>query len=239
MNVILYSLIPAGGAILAAVVATLWTFGGRARSIAQHLAAGVVFAAVGLEIIPALLRKHEPVSTAVGFSVGVALLLAIRYWSGEDKAVKAGNAARLGLSTSYISAIGVDLFVDGLVIGISFAAGDKQGLLITIALTFELISLALALVGELNREISKLTALGITSALFSLVMVGAVAGAAALHRLPEAVFNATLAGAAAALLYLVTEGLLREAHKEPETSLATATFFIGFLIILLIDMQMM
>ena len=38
------------------------------------------------------------------------------------------------------------------------------------------------------------------------------------------------------LLYLVTEELLREAHEREDTSFTTATFFVGFLAILLIDM---
>lgn len=41
---------------------------------------------------------------------------------------------------------------------------------------------------------------------------------------------------AAALLYLVTEELLVEAHEVPKTTLSTAMFFLGFLILLIIDM---
>jgi ZIP family zinc transporter len=40
----------------------------------------------------------------------------------------------------------------------------------------------------------------------------------------------------AALLFLVTEELLVEAHKEPETPISTALFFIGFLAFLLLGM---
>ena len=40
----------------------------------------------------------------------------------------------------------------------------------------------------------------------------------------------------AALLYLVTEELLVEAHEVPETPLATASFFVGFLVLLVIEM---
>lgn len=43
--------------------------------------------------------------------------------------------------------------------------------------------------------------------------------------------------AVAALLYLVTEELLVEAHEVPETPLSTAAFFIGFLMLMLIDMS--
>ena len=40
-----------------------------------------------------------------------------------------------------------------------------------------------------------------------------------------------------ALLYLVTEELLAEAHEVKDTPIATATFFLGFLGILLISLS--
>ena len=38
----------------------------------------------------------------------------------------------------------------------------------------------------------------------------------------------------AALLFLVTEELLKEAHEEPGTLVGTAVFFVGFLIFLVV-----
>ncbi len=40
----------------------------------------------------------------------------------------------------------------------------------------------------------------------------------------------------AALLYLVTEELLVEAHEVPETAATTSMFFVGFLLLLVIDL---
>lgn len=37
------------------------------------------------------------------------------------------------------------------------------------------------------------------------------------------------------LLYLVTEELLVEAHEKPDTPLISATFFVGFLGLLLVE----
>ena len=47
-----------------------------------------------------------------------------------------------------------------------------------------------------------------------------------------------LAFGVAALLYLVTEELLVEAHETEDTPLATATFFAGFLALLLLEMAL-
>jgi ZIP family zinc transporter len=40
----------------------------------------------------------------------------------------------------------------------------------------------------------------------------------------------------AALMFLVTEELLVEAHEEPETPLSPAMFFVGFLLFLIVGM---
>ncbi|MDR5730209.1 MAG: ZIP family metal transporter, partial [Terriglobia bacterium] len=143
------------------------------------------------------------------------------------------------VSFSYVITIATDLIVDGLMIGIGFVAGAKTGILLSIALTMELISLALALVGYLReRGKSSVAAIAITGALTSLVPIGSLVGLSVLSHMPEGIINGTIAAGTAALLYLVTEELLRDAHEEPEGPITTATFFAGFLVVLLLDMQM-
>ena len=53
---------------------------------------------------------------------------------------------------------------------------------------------------------------------------------------PGRVLSAVLAFGCAALLFLVTEELLVEAHEVPETPWTTAMFFAGFLLFLVIGM---
>ncbi len=48
---------------------------------------------------------------------------------------------------------------------------------------------------------------------------------------------ASLSFSAAALLYLVTEELLVEAHKEPETPISTLVLFAGFLAFWLVQLS--
>jgi zinc transporter ZupT len=66
-------------------------------------------------------------------------------------------------------------------------------------------------------------------AIFALTYLGI-----ALGRVPG--LKVTLTFGCAALLYLVTEELLVEAHEVPETALSTAMFFASFLLLLVIDM---
>lgn len=57
------------------------------------------------------------------------------------------NKGQAGL----ITLIAVDVLVDGLVLGLGFAAGEKAGLLLTVALTLEVLFLGLALAAELGE----------------------------------------------------------------------------------------
>jgi zinc transporter ZupT len=55
---LLYTLIPLAAAPLVAVIAASKPPRGRATSAVQHFAAGVIFAAAAIELLPAL--KHSP-----------------------------------------------------------------------------------------------------------------------------------------------------------------------------------
>lgn len=57
-----------------------------------------------------------------------------------------------------------------------------------------------------------------------------------LNGISGAALDAVLLFGIAALLYLVTEELLVEAHEIPETPWLAATFFVGFLVMLVIEM---
>lgn len=238
-SVLLYSLLPMAAAILAAVVGALQTPSRQMRSATQHLAAGVVFAAVGLEMGPDLLKRHESISTAIGFCIGVGIFVLIRYLTEKPKSASASEETKQSGASSYIVTIATDLLVDGIMIGVGFIAGAKAGILLTIALTIELISLALALVAYLRGNgRSTWSAVGLTAALTTLVPIGSAVGMFVVSPLPEQMINGTIAAGTAALLYLVTEELLRDAHEQPEGPLTTATFFAGFLVVLLVDMRL-
>ena len=76
----------------------------------------------------------------------------------------------------------------------------------------------------------------IVSALGMLVFASGVLGATVLSGLTGGAMEVVLSFGVAALLYLVTEELLREAHEQRETRSGTAMFFLGFLAFLVIGM---
>ena len=236
LNVLLFALSPALATIVGGSIAAFRPPTKRLGSAIQHFAAGTVFLAVAAELLPDVISKHAPVATILGFALGLALMLIIRRLSegqGGEESPKDRTAGVVGL----LVAIGVDITIDGFLIGIGFAAGAKQGILLTVALTLELLSLGLATATALNQAGRSRGKVIVTiSVLAVLPLIAAVVGTILLTRLSGNTFDAFLAFGVAALLYLVTEELLVEAHEVPETPLITSSFFLGFLLLLVINM---
>lgn len=217
---------PVAAAVAGAVFAAVRNPGERARSGLQHFAAGVVFAAVAVEVLPEI-RDASLAAVVIGFSAGVALLIGIDVLTGGEAAEESEGSA---LPLALIAALAVDLLIDGVLVGIGAAVGTKEGRVLTIALTLEVLSLALSLAASLTARRLPAWKAATYPALLSLsVVVGAVGSAALLANAAPEVLAAVLAFGVAALLYLVVEELLVEAHEGPDTPFLTALFFAGFL----------
>lgn len=220
----IYTLLPAAAAIIGAIVAVNLRPGPVLVSAIQHFAAGVVFAAAAGEILPDVVHGGSPLATLVGGTAGVIVMLLVKQLEGVVK----GPAGLL-------LAIGIDVLIDGLVLGIGFAAGAKAGILLTIALTIEVLFLGLTVANELSETLtSKLRIIGVTAALVLLLPAGALL-AIPVGTLPGPVLTGFFAFGLIALLYLVTEELLIEAHEVPDRPWVTAMFFAGFLILLTLE----
>ena len=222
---------PVAATVVGAVVAAVCPPGPKVTSGVQHFAAGVVFAALAGEVLPDLRSQHSLGYVVVGFVLGVAVVLAIDAYSRRAEA-GAGRGVPVGL----IAAIAIDLTIDGLLVGIGVALGEGQGRILTIALTLEVLFLGLSLAAELaQRGLSHPKAVLLTGGVSLAIAVGAIGGAVVLNGASHAVLATVLAFGAAALLYLVTEELLVEAHEASETALLTAVFFAGFLALYVLE----
>jgi ZIP family zinc transporter len=228
-------MLPVVATVIGATVASFKPPGPTVRSYIQHFAAGVVFSVVGVELLPDVVRGHAPMQVVIGFALGVAVMLGVR--SATAKVEAKADRTKSKWPTALLVAIGIDVLVDGFLIGIGFAAGSKEGKLLTLALTVELLSLGLALCSTLGKAGTARTKAIITTSLLALlIVVGAAVGATLLSGVSEKTLEVVLSFGLAALLFLVTEELLVEAHEEPETPLTTATFFAGFLSFLVLGM---
>ena len=240
----------------------------RWRSHVLHLAAGVVFSVVAVELLPEIQRRALVWDVVWGFALGIVTMLAvdklldrIRGDDDDEPTDPVGDAsddARTGMSSeartvdiigstlirtplplSLLVAVAIDFLLDGLLLGVGFAAGARIGILLALAEAAEQLSVGLALAGELqSTRMARGRILLIVSAMGSLVFVSAVAGATVLGGMRDGAMEIVLSFGAAALLYLVTNELLREAHEERESVGGTAMFFIGFLAFLIVGMTL-
>lgn len=231
---LLYALIPALAILLGGVIALVRPPGAKTRSATQHLAAGIVFAAVAVELLPEILHDHSPLATVLGMVLGVGTMFGIkRLVEGKS----APGEAKSGSPNSLLVTLGIDVLVDGLLIGIGFAAGAKQGLLLTVALAGEVLFLGMAGAVALGKAGgTQGRGIGVVAGLAVTLLVGAGIGAGLLSGLKGFWLDVMLTFGAAALLYLVTEELLVEAHEEPDSPALSAMFFVGFTALLIVEM---
>lgn len=221
---------PVLAAIIGSVFAAWRPPGIRLTSAVQHFAAGVVFSAAAGEVLPELKAQGHLMAVVVGFCGGVAVLLGLQ-WLERRADLRQASSGKVGLPVGLIAAVAVDLLIDGILVGLGATLGSKQGVVLTVALTLEVGFLALAVTAELSSTAgSRWRAAGISGALAVAVILGAVIAVVALADAPQYAVAAVLAAGIAALLFLVTEELITEAHDATtDTPVLTALFFAGFL----------
>lgn len=235
-KIIVFSSIPVITMIIGGAVAIYKKPSGNIRSLILHFAAGVVFSVVAVELLPNIVKEHKPVQVVIGFALGLIAMLMIKRFA-EEKGEKEIVLAASKLPMSLLVAIGVDIFIDGLLLGIGFSAGSKEGMLLAVALSVELLSLGMATATELGEnKLSRQKSLTVIAVLALVFFASAVLGASLLHNLSDSAMEVVLSFGLSALLFLVTEELLTEAHEEKETIWHTSTFFVGFLLFLILGM---
>ncbi|MDX2275612.1 MAG: transporter [Hyphomonadaceae bacterium] len=224
MNPVAFTLIPMGLFVLGASLSGALRLTPAMSSAMQHLAAGLVFAAAATEVLPDLQHQGSALAIVIGGGLGLFAMFSIKLLGARFP----GPAAMIAL-------IGLDIFIDGIVLGVSFAGGVRHGLILLIALAVEIAFLGLA-AGEglflILRRYWKVIAAALAGGL--LLPIGALVGGP-IHALPPSWLAMAYAFALISLLYLVTEELLVEAHHKPDSPLITSMFFIGFLGLLAIE----
>lgn len=235
LEILRYALLPVLTILVGGIIPFIRMPSAGLRSGILHFAAGVVFSVVAVELLPDIVKEHRPLEVAIGFGLGVLVMLAVKHLSGKMEARAQVSPV---LPWGMLVGTGVDILLDGFLLGIGFAAGAKEGLLLTLALSLEVFSLGIAVSSELRAGLGagRMKTLGVIAALGGLFLIGAILGTTLLSGLSHEMLELTLSFGLAALLFLVTEELLMEAHEEAESPVITSAFFAGFLLFLLLGM---
>ncbi len=212
--------IPAAAALVGGLLAAYRPPRPARRSLVQHFAAGVVLAALAVELIPGIERgAHRHGVLVMGFALGIGCLYLL---------ARLEAAAREGRAPAFLAGVVpaalFDVAIDGVTVGAGLAASEETGLVLAAAIALELLFVTLSIGGGSRRRTLLVTVLAAG------VFAGSsVAGAALLGGAPRALVAGVLAFSAAALIYLVTEGLLVEAHEQPDPARAPVILLLGFL----------
>ena len=227
-----YTSLAVVAALVGGVIAIYRAPGPQMESNVQHLAAGVVFAAVAAELLPDI-HDQAPTVVVAGFATGVVAMLGIHRLSKliEKRGIGGNAAGAAGL----IITIAIDMLIDGVLIAVTFIEEAATGVIIALALAIEVLFLGVAAVVALPDAMGSLRKIAVPALFGALLTTGVTVGVFTLAGAPETIIAFVLAFGAAALLYLVTEELLVKAGKVPQTPVSTTLFFVGFLAIFLLD----
>lgn len=226
--VLAIALLPAAGNLLGILIAELFAVAARFIGAALHAAAGIAIAVVSIELVPAALPMTPPWLFVSAFCVGAILSVLIA--RGVSRARRSLGAAGSSGSWMVYVAVGSDLLVDGLMIGIGSAVSGGLGLLVALSQVVGNIPGGFAAIANFRGHGVSRTVRLVAGATFVVpVLVGTVSGFLLLRDAGEAAKHAALVFAAGILLLATVEDVVPQAD-EPRASrwLTTVWFTAGF-----------
>jgi ZIP family zinc transporter len=230
VTAVLYTLIPVIAALGGAIFAAVSHPSERLQTNVQHFAAGIIFAAAALELLPPV-REQPPIVAIIGFLAGIATMVASRRLS--QKLDERNGGARV---SGLIVASAIDVLIDGVILGATFTMSARQGILLTIALALGVLFLGLSVAVTLRQaEVSQGRIIAMTGGIALAMPVGTAIGVTTLRNVTAPVLATVLAFGAVVLMYLVTEELLVRAHRVKSSPWAMPLFFGAFLLYLVIE----
>jgi len=219
---------PAAVMLLGGVLSFFWRPGRTLIGLVQHLAAGIILAALMIEVFPEMRRANVAQSTLIlSFVVGVAFMYAIKLLGEHLERADGLGAAQKQFNYGMVITVFIDAALDGVTIGAGFAAGQKVGFALALGLSVEMLFLAMSLISD---TIKGMRILALSVCLSLTILIFAALGYRFLSAMSGSAIAIVLAFSAAALIYLVTDELLVEAHEHEEKPYSTLVLFSGFVL---------
>ena len=226
MNIPYWLAMPAAVMLFGGVLTFFWQPSKTLIGLVQHLAAGIILAALMIEVFPEMRRTNmAQFPLILSFVVGVLFMYGVKLLGIYLERGNESHIVQKQFNYGMIITVFIDAALDGLTIGAGFAAGQKVGFALALGLSVEMLFLAMSLISDTIKGMRIL----ILSACFSVtILVCAVLGYHFLSTSSGGAIPIALAFSAAALIYLVTDELLIEAHEQEEKSYSMLVLFSGF-----------
>lgn len=220
--------LPAAGNFLGGVLAEMVNVSERMLSLALHLAAGIVLAVVGLELMPEALAGTPAWVPLLAFVAGGAIFIALDRAIGYVQGRLGGGDQQAG-ALAIFSGVSIDLFSDGVMIGTGTVLNPALGLLLALGQVPADIPEGFAAIATLrNAGIGRKQRILLAAAFAIPILLGATIGFFALREAPEIVTLAVLALTGGALTTVVVEEMVSEAHVGETSQLGPIFLTAGF-----------
>jgi ZIP family zinc transporter len=220
--------LPAVANFLGGVLAEVFPVSDRALSLALHLAAGIVLAVVGLELMPAALEANVPWVPLLAFVAGGAAFIGLDRLIGYVQG-RLGSSEEQSNALAIFGGVSLDLFSDGVMIGTGTVLSPALGLLFALGQMPADVPEGFAAVATLrNAGVSRKRRLLMAAGFAVPILLGAALGFLALRKAPELVTLSVLALTGGALAAVVVEEMVSEAHEGETSQLGPIFLTTGF-----------
>jgi ZIP family zinc transporter len=206
----------------------------RIVSAALQFAAGIVTALVAVTLMPPAIRNGPYVWAVLAFFAGGVLYVLLEYLTKRAQVERvtgagaAGAAGRTGISLGLFAGILVDLFVDGVVIGIGSTLDLLTGLVMALGLALSTAPLAFVTIAMAKRQGMSAEHRRLLGWMFVVaLMAGALLGYLVLQNQPLGTRMVLVALASGFLITTVVQGIIPEANREGEPGFAGMLYIGG------------
>lgn len=236
VRVLLLALFPAAGNFAGGMLAEAIRTSRRSLSIALHLAAGVVFGVIAVELAPRTLGGLDPWLAVAGFLAGGAAFIGLdalieRFQSSSEEGAESPDQSEgAGGAWTIYAAVAVDLFGDGLLIGAGSSLSFELALVLALGqVTADIPEGFAAIATFRDAGVARTKRILLSASFVVPVLAGAFLSYFLLRGQPEAYQLTALAFIAGMLLVAAAEEIMKEAHEVyPPSKLSSFALICGF-----------
>ncbi len=229
LQVLLLSLLPAAGNFAGGALAEFTRTSKRTLSLALHGAAGIIFGVIAIELAPRAFDGAPGWIAALGFLAGGILYIGMG-WIVDRLQSRSSDQTGSNSSSAWMiyAAVSIDLFSDGLLIGIGSSLSFNLALVLAIGQVTADIPEGFAAIANFKGKLPSRSKRLLLSASFVVpVVVGALVSFYVLRERSESIQLAALALVAGLLLAAATEDIIGEAHEAIEDSKSSVLAIVG------------
>ena len=206
-------------------------------SAVLQFAAGIIVAMVAISLMPPALLNGPLLPVVIAFFLGGAIFVLFEYFSTPKQSASDPAATASPGSWGLYLGILLDLFIDGVLIGVGSTLTLKTGLLLAIGLSLSTLPLAYVTIATARqRGMPREQRRVLGFALIGCMLLGAWLGFLVLGNLSEALRLSLLALASGFLVTMVTQSLIPAANRDGEPGFAGILFVGGISIFTLLTL---